>query len=43
MRSVELFGAHRSEGATRRYTAAGPRGHAILFAMMTAGPLAVAR
>ena len=38
--SVELLGAPRREGAARRYTAAGPLGHAILFAMMTAGPLA---
>jgi hypothetical protein len=38
VRSVELFGAPRREGATRRYTAAGPLGHAIMFAMMTAGP-----
>ncbi len=40
VRSVELFGAPRREGALRRYTGAGPLGHAILFAMMTAGPLA---
>jgi hypothetical protein len=43
VRSVELLGAPRREGSLRRYTAAGPIGHAIMFAMMTAGPLAARR
>jgi hypothetical protein len=40
MGSVELFGAPVSEGDQRRYTSAGALGEEILFAMMTAGPLA---
>ena len=43
MRSVELFGAPRREGPLRRYTGAGPLGHAVLFAMMTAGPRTLGR